>query len=51
MGVTRAIEVGAGNVLAGLVRRIAPTMTTSSAGDPDAIVALVANAGEDRSNA
>ena len=40
MGVTRAIEVGAGNVLAGLVRRIAPAITTASAGDPEAIVAL-----------
>jgi [acyl-carrier-protein] S-malonyltransferase len=51
MGVTRAIEVGAGNVLAGLVRRIAPAVTTASAGDPDAIVASVAvpaDAGEDR---
>ena len=51
MGVTRAIEVGAGNVLAGLVRRIAPAITTASAGDPDAIVALTTDAGEDRSNA
>jgi len=51
MGVTRAIEVGAGNVLAGLVRRIAPAITTASVGDPDAIVALPTNAGEDRANA
>ena len=51
MGVTRAIEVGAGNVLAGLVRRIAPAITTASAGDPDAIVALATDAGEDRPNA
>jgi len=51
MGVTRAIEVGAGTVLAGLVRRIAPTITTASAGDPAAVVALAANAGEDRVNA
>jgi [acyl-carrier-protein] S-malonyltransferase len=51
MGVTRAIEVGAGNVLAGLVRRIAPTVTTASAGDPEAIVALAANAREDRAHA
>ena len=51
MGVTRAIEVGAGNVLAGLVRRIAPAITTASAGDPDAIVALTTDAGEDRANA
>jgi [acyl-carrier-protein] S-malonyltransferase len=51
MGVTRAIEVGAGNVLAGLVRRIAPAITTASAGDPDAVVALTTDAGEDRANA
>jgi len=51
MGVTRAIEVGAGNVLAGLVRRIAPAITTASAGDPDAVVALTTDAGEDRPNA
>jgi [acyl-carrier-protein] S-malonyltransferase len=54
MGVTRAIEVGAGNVLAGLVRRIAPAITTASASDPEAIVAsvaMLADAGEDRANA
>ena len=51
MGVTRAIEVGAGNVLAGLVRRIAPAITTASAGDPDAIVARATNAVEDRAHA
>jgi [acyl-carrier-protein] S-malonyltransferase len=51
MGVTRAIEVGAGNVLAGLVRRIAPAITTASAGDPDAVVALTTDAGEDRPDA
>jgi [acyl-carrier-protein] S-malonyltransferase len=51
MGVTRAIEVGAGNVLAGLVRRIAPTIAVASAGDPGAILALATNAGEDRPNA
>jgi [acyl-carrier-protein] S-malonyltransferase len=51
MGVTRALEVGAGNVLGGLVRRIAPTLKTASAGDPEAIVAATTNAGEDRANA
>ncbi len=51
MGVTRAIELGAGNVLTGLVRRIAPTLVVASAGDPEAIVALATNAGEDRPNA
>jgi [acyl-carrier-protein] S-malonyltransferase len=39
-GVTTAIEVGAGNVLAGLVKRIAPTITVHGAGDPAAISAL-----------
>jgi [acyl-carrier-protein] S-malonyltransferase len=51
MGVTRAIELGAGKVLAGLVRRIAPALAVESAGDPEAIVALATNAGEDRPNA
>jgi [acyl-carrier-protein] S-malonyltransferase len=51
MGISRAIEVGAGNVLAGLVRRIAPALAVASAGDPEAIVALTANAGEDRAHA
>jgi [acyl-carrier-protein] S-malonyltransferase len=51
MGIARAVEVGAGNVLAGLVRRIAPALTVTSAGDPEAIVALGTNAGEDRPNA
>ncbi len=51
MGVTRAIELGAGNVLAGLVRRIAPILTVEAAGDPEAIVALGANAGEDHVHA
>jgi [acyl-carrier-protein] S-malonyltransferase len=51
MGVTRAVELGAGNVLAGLVRRIAPALAVAPAGDPEAIVALATNAGEDRPNA
>jgi [acyl-carrier-protein] S-malonyltransferase len=51
MGVTRAIELGAGDVLAKLVRRIAPGISVESAGTPEAIVALAANAGEDRPNA
>ncbi len=51
MGVTRVIEVGAGNVLAGLVRRIAPAISTASVGDPDAVMALTTDAGEDRPNA
>jgi [acyl-carrier-protein] S-malonyltransferase len=51
MGVTGAIEVGAGDVLAKLVRRIAPGISIESVGAPEAIVALGANAGEDRPNA
>jgi [acyl-carrier-protein] S-malonyltransferase len=40
MGVRRALEVGAGSVLAGLVKRIAPEIAVLSAGDPDAIASL-----------
>jgi [acyl-carrier-protein] S-malonyltransferase len=40
MGVTAAVEVGAGAVLAGLVRRIAPTIQVHGAGDPAAITSL-----------
>jgi [acyl-carrier-protein] S-malonyltransferase len=38
--ITDAIEVGHGSVLAGLVKRIAPTIRVRGAGDPDAIAAL-----------
>ncbi|HEY7375045.1 MAG TPA: ACP S-malonyltransferase [Polyangia bacterium] len=44
LGVATVVEVGAGNVLSGLVRRIAPEMTAQSAGDPESIEALVAHA-------
>ncbi len=40
MGVDRAIEVGAGAVLAGLVKRIAPTIAVQGAGDPQTIRSL-----------
>jgi [acyl-carrier-protein] S-malonyltransferase len=40
MEVTEAIEVGHGSVLAGLVKRIAPTIRVRGAGDPAAIAAL-----------
>jgi [acyl-carrier-protein] S-malonyltransferase len=40
LGVTKAVEVGAGNVLAGLIKRIAPTITVHGAGEPAAISAL-----------
>jgi [acyl-carrier-protein] S-malonyltransferase len=41
MGVTAALELGAGSVLAGLVRRIAPAMAVQSAGDPESVAAAV----------
>jgi [acyl-carrier-protein] S-malonyltransferase len=40
MGATRAVEVGAGSVLAGLVKRIAPALPVLGAGDPQAIAIL-----------
>ena len=40
LGVTSAIEVGAGAVLAGLVKRIAPSIEVHGAGEPAAIAAL-----------
>jgi [acyl-carrier-protein] S-malonyltransferase len=46
MGVTDAVEVGAGTVLAGLVRRIAPALRVHGAGDPYAIAALTRPAEE-----
>jgi [acyl-carrier-protein] S-malonyltransferase len=52
LGVTAAVEIGAGNVLAGLVRRIAPAIEVQSAGDPDTIEALArAGAGETTTHA
>jgi hypothetical protein len=40
MGVVRAVEVGHGSVLAGLVKRIAPSIPVLPAGDPDSIRSL-----------
>jgi [acyl-carrier-protein] S-malonyltransferase len=40
LGVTSAVEVGAGNVLAGLVKRIAPAIEVRGAGDPETIRSL-----------
>jgi [acyl-carrier-protein] S-malonyltransferase len=40
LGVDSVVEVGAGNVLGGLVRRIAPELTVHAAGDPASIEAL-----------
>jgi [acyl-carrier-protein] S-malonyltransferase len=42
MGVTEAIEVGAGRVLAGLVKRIAPAIQMYGASDPASIAELSA---------
>jgi [acyl-carrier-protein] S-malonyltransferase len=40
MGVASAVEIGFGNVLAGLVRRIAPALPVHAAGDAESISAL-----------
>jgi [acyl-carrier-protein] S-malonyltransferase len=40
LGAVRAIEVGAGNVLAGLCKRIAPELAVAGAGEPEAVQAL-----------
>jgi [acyl-carrier-protein] S-malonyltransferase len=40
LGVDSVVEVGAGHVLSGLVRRIAPALTVHAAGDPASIEAL-----------
>jgi [acyl-carrier-protein] S-malonyltransferase len=47
MGVKQAYEVGAGAVLAGLGKRIAPGLPVRAAGDPDAIAALLAAPAEE----
>ncbi|MSP15884.1 MAG: [acyl-carrier-protein] S-malonyltransferase [Myxococcales bacterium] len=39
MGVTRALELGAGSTLSGLVKRIAPTIQTTSIGEPHEVLA------------
>jgi [acyl-carrier-protein] S-malonyltransferase len=40
MGATRALEVGAGNVLAGLVKRIAPELAVQGTENPEAVQAV-----------
>jgi [acyl-carrier-protein] S-malonyltransferase len=40
LGVTRAYELGNGNVLKGLVKRIDPSIEVTSIGEPDEVDAL-----------
>jgi [acyl-carrier-protein] S-malonyltransferase len=40
LGVDTVVEIGAGNVLGGLVRRIVPALAIHAAGDPDSIAAF-----------
>jgi [acyl-carrier-protein] S-malonyltransferase len=40
MGIEEVVEVGAGNVLAGLVRRIAPAIRVHAAGTPEDMAAF-----------
>jgi [acyl-carrier-protein] S-malonyltransferase len=42
LGVTEAIELGAGAVLAGLLRRIVPTLKVTSVGDPEQVACVAA---------
>jgi [acyl-carrier-protein] S-malonyltransferase len=42
LGVTVAVELGAGRVLGGLVKRIAKSITPYAAGDPESLTATVA---------
>ena len=44
LGVDSVVELGAGTVLGGLVRRIAPDLTVHAAGDPASIEALAPHA-------
>jgi [acyl-carrier-protein] S-malonyltransferase len=42
MGVARSLELGAGNVLTGLVKRIAPAIKAASIGEPEEVRAALA---------
>jgi len=44
-GVDRGLELGAGNVLAGLVKRISPTLRVTTIGEPDELRAFIQSAG------
>jgi [acyl-carrier-protein] S-malonyltransferase len=45
LGASRALEVGAGNVLAGLCKRIAPELPVQGTGEPEAIEAIAKTTG------
>jgi [acyl-carrier-protein] S-malonyltransferase len=45
LGVTRFIELGAGKVLSGLIRRIAPESETMNCGTPAELEALIKHVG------
>jgi [acyl-carrier-protein] S-malonyltransferase len=51
MGVGDVVEVGAGNVLTGLVRRIAPALRAHAAGTPEDIAAIAGATEPRRSHA
>jgi [acyl-carrier-protein] S-malonyltransferase len=51
MEVSRALEIGQGTVLAGLVKRIARGLVVQAAGDPTAIAALTAPSTKEQANA
>jgi [acyl-carrier-protein] S-malonyltransferase len=40
MGVTRAVEVGPGKVLSGLIKRIDTSIACAAAGDPEGVTAV-----------
>ena len=46
LGVDTVVEIGAGHVLGGLVRRIAPALAVHAAGDPDSIAAFTQGASQ-----
>ena len=48
LGITRALELGSGSVLRGLVKRIAETMEVTTIGEPHEVKAWAAAAGVDR---
>jgi [acyl-carrier-protein] S-malonyltransferase len=51
LGIGEAAEVGAGRVLAGLVKRISPGIAVHAAGTPEEIAAFVAAQGAEETHA